>query len=167
MSPSSKAGKRWCSSQASKVFGVHGVVVGLGCDDASQAQAEDEGDCFVMPMRNTAAQTLAAPASAVAARHVGRRRRLVDEHQFQRIEVETDPRTLAVAAQGRPGGSARSHARTFFERDVVVVEKAPDHRRRHLLTSPKLQTVPDFVERKVRLAPMKAKKKIRVRLEAL
>ena len=69
-------------------LGVHGVVVGLGCDDASQAQAEDEGDRFVMPMRNAAAQTLAAPAPAVAARHVGRRRRLIDEHQFQRIEVE-------------------------------------------------------------------------------
>ena len=69
-------------------LGVHGVVVGLGRDDASQAQAEDEGDRFVMPMRNAAAQTLAAPASAVAARHVGRRRRLIDEHQFQRIEVE-------------------------------------------------------------------------------
>ena len=69
-------------------LGVHGVVVGLGCDDASQAQAEDEGDRFVMPMRNAAAQTLAAPAPTVAARHVGRRRGLVDEHQFQRIEVE-------------------------------------------------------------------------------
>jgi hypothetical protein len=69
-------------------LGVHGVVVGLGGDDASQAQAEDEGDRFVMPMRNTTAQTLAAPASAVAARHVGRRRRLIDEHQFQRIEVK-------------------------------------------------------------------------------
>jgi hypothetical protein len=31
---------------------------------------------------------LAAPASAVAARHVGRDRRLIDEYQFQRIEVE-------------------------------------------------------------------------------
>jgi len=41
-----------------------------------------------MPMRNTATQTLTAPTSAVAARHVGRRRRLVDEHQFQRIEVK-------------------------------------------------------------------------------
>ena len=45
-------------------LGVHGVVVGLGRDDASQAQAEYEGDRFVMPMRNTAAQTLAAPAPA-------------------------------------------------------------------------------------------------------
>ena len=69
-------------------LGVHGAVIGLGRDDASQAQAEDEGDRFVMPMRNTAAQTLAAPASAAAARHVGRRRRLIDENQFQRIEVE-------------------------------------------------------------------------------
>ena len=39
-------------------------------------------------VRNAAAQTLAAPAPTVAARHVGRRRRLIDEHQFQRIEVE-------------------------------------------------------------------------------
>ena len=69
-------------------LGVHGVVVGLGRDDASQAQAEYEGDRFVMPMRNTAAQTLAAPVPAEAARHAGRRRRLIDEHQFQRIEIE-------------------------------------------------------------------------------
>jgi hypothetical protein len=40
-----------------------------------------------MPMRNAAAQTLAAPAPAVAARHVGGPRCLIDEHQFQRIEV--------------------------------------------------------------------------------
>jgi hypothetical protein len=31
---------------------------------------------------------LAAPAPTEAARHVGRRRRLIDEHQFQRIEIE-------------------------------------------------------------------------------
>ena len=52
-----------------------------------------------------------------------------------------------------------------FERNVTAVEKAPDHRRRHLLTSPKLQTVADSLS--VTVAPMKAKKKIRVRLEAL
>ena len=71
-----------------KGLGVHGVVVGLGGDDASQAQAEDEGDRLAMPMRNTATQTLTAPTPAVTARHVGRRRRLIDEHQFQRIEVK-------------------------------------------------------------------------------
>jgi hypothetical protein len=38
-------------------LGVHRVVVSLGRDHASQAQAEDEGDRFVMSMRNTAAQT--------------------------------------------------------------------------------------------------------------
>jgi hypothetical protein len=69
-------------------LGVHGVVVGLGRDGASEAQAENEGYRFVMPVRNAASQTPTAPASTVAARHVGRRRRLVDEHQFQRIEVE-------------------------------------------------------------------------------
>jgi G:T/U-mismatch repair DNA glycosylase len=69
-------------------LGVHGVVVGLGRDDASQTQAKDEGDRFVMTVRNAAAQAVAAPAPAVATRHVGRRRRLIDEHQFQRIEVE-------------------------------------------------------------------------------
>ena len=88
MSLSSKDGRRLCSSQVFEGLGVHCTVVGLGRDDASQAQAEDEGDRFVMPMRNTAAQTLAASAPAVAARQVGRRRRLIDEHQFQRIEVE-------------------------------------------------------------------------------
>jgi len=69
-------------------LGVHGMVIGLGRDDASHTQAENEGDRFVMAVRDAAAQASAAPAPAVAARHVGRRRRLVDEHQFQRIEVE-------------------------------------------------------------------------------
>ncbi len=87
MSPSSKVGKRQCSSQASNV-GVHGVVIGLARDGASQAQAEDEGDRFVMAVRNAAAQTSPASSPTVAARHVGHRRGLVDEHQFQRIEVE-------------------------------------------------------------------------------
>ena len=68
--------------------GVHGVVIGLARDGASQAQAEDEGDRFVMAVRNAAAQTSPASSPTVAARHVGHRRGLVDEHQFQRIEVE-------------------------------------------------------------------------------
>ena len=88
MSPSSKVGRRMVLEPGFECLDVHGAVVGLGRDDASQAQAEDEGGCFVMPVRNAAAQTLAAPAPTVAARHVGRRRRLIDEHQFQRIEVE-------------------------------------------------------------------------------
>jgi hypothetical protein len=29
-------------------LGVHGMVIGLGRDDASQAQGENEGDRFVM-----------------------------------------------------------------------------------------------------------------------
>ncbi len=69
-------------------LGVHGAVVGLGRDGASQAQAADEGDRLVMAMRNSATQAFAAPSSAVPTRHVGRRPRLVDEHPFQRIEVE-------------------------------------------------------------------------------
>jgi hypothetical protein len=39
-------------------------------------------------------------------------------------------------------------------------EKAPDHRRRHLLASRTRQTVADFGERKVKLALMKAKQEI-------
>ena len=66
---------------------VHGAVVGLGRDDASQAQAANEGDRLIMAVRNAAAQAT-APPSAIAARHVGCRPGLVDEHQFQRIEVE-------------------------------------------------------------------------------
>jgi len=37
-------------------LGIHGVVKGLRRDDASQAQAENEGDRFVMAVRNAAAQ---------------------------------------------------------------------------------------------------------------
>jgi len=46
-------------------------------------------------------------------------------------------------------------------RDGVAVKKAPDHRRRHLLASRALQTVIDFVERQVRLAPMKAQQVVK------
>ena len=117
-----------------------------------------------MPVRNAAAQTLAAPAPTVAARHVGRRRRLIDEHQFQRIEVELtlepSPPPLkdvrAVLLAGVRGFSLnvmswRSKKRQIIDGDTF---------------SPRtLQTDADFVERKVRLAPMKAKQKIRVRLD--
>jgi hypothetical protein len=39
-------------------------------------------------VRNAATEALTASTSAIAARHVGRRRGLVDEHRFQRVEVE-------------------------------------------------------------------------------
>ena len=75
---------------------------------------------------------------------------------FTRDRGRVDRRTIAAAARGRPGGPARSRARIFFERDVVAVEKSPDHRRRHLLD---LALAPDgrsiSCERKVGLAPMK------------
>ena len=61
------------------------MVVGLGCDDASQAQAERVIALYAHAERRSAD---VGRAPAVAARHVGRRRRLIDEHQFQRIEVE-------------------------------------------------------------------------------
>ena len=148
-------------------LGVHGVVVGLGRDDASQAQAEDEGDRFVMPMRNAAAQTLAAPASAVAARHVGRR--LPSSHQHQlpadrgRVTVEPSPpplKDIRAVLLARVRGfflnvmSWRSKNRQIIDGDTF----SPRARDR---------PVADFVERKVGLAPMKAKQKIRVRLDAL
>ena len=69
-------------------LGVHGVVVGLGRDDAPQTQAADERNRLVMAMRNAAAQALTAPKSAIPARHVGGRRGLVDENQFHRVEVK-------------------------------------------------------------------------------
>ena len=87
MSPSSNVGRRWCSSQASKVS-AFGAIIGLGRDDAPQTQAADKGDRFVMAVRDAAAQTPTTPTAAVAARHVRRRPGLVDEHQFQRIKVE-------------------------------------------------------------------------------
>ena len=49
----------------------------------------------------------------------------------------------------------------------MAVEKAPDHRWRDPLAARSLETVADFVEGKVRLAPMKAQEEIRVRLDAL
>ena len=127
-------------------------------------------------MRNTAARTLAAPAPAEATIPGSSRiacswsTSAARSHRRTPVSADrdrVDSRTIAVAAQGRPGGPAHSRARTFFKRDVVAVEKAPDHRRRHLLASRTLQTVADFVERKVRLAPMKAKQEIRVGLDAL
>ena len=135
--------------------------------DASQAQAEYEGDRFVMPMRNTAAQTLAAPAPAEAARHAGRRRRLIDEHQFQRIEIEltVEPspsplKDVRAALLTRVRGlflnvmSWRSKKRQIIDGDTF----SPRARSRRSQIS---------LERKVRLAPMKAKQEIRVGLDAL
>ena len=105
-------------------LGVHGVVVGLGRDDASQAQAEYEGDRFVMPMRNTAARMSAAPAPAEA---VPMPCSSPPSHRRTPVSADrdrVDSRTIAVAAaQGRPGGPAHSRARTFFKRDVVVPKK--------------------------------------------
>ena len=93
-------------------------------------------------MRNTAAQTLAAPVLAVAARHVGRRRRLIDEHQFQRIEVkltlEPSPSPLKdvrAVLLARVRGfflnvmSRRSKKRQIIDADTFDLAQAPDGRR--------------------------------------
>jgi hypothetical protein len=88
MSPFPQGRQKMVFEPGFERLGVHGAIVGLGRDDASQAQAANEGDRLVMAMRNSATQAFAAPSSAVPTRHVGRRPRLVDEHQFQRIEVE-------------------------------------------------------------------------------
>ena len=51
-------------------LGVHGAVISFRRDDASQTQAKDEGDRFVMAVGHAAAQTAPAPSPTVAARHV-------------------------------------------------------------------------------------------------
>jgi hypothetical protein len=92
---------------------------------AFTAQAEDEGDRFVMPMRNAAAQTLAAPA-----RHVGRRRREqdgfpCDPKAAHRIRVST-------------AGPARSRVRILRSR-VSHDRAALQYRSLYLLAAPSMQ----------------------------
>ena len=125
MSPSSRARASPVLKPGLERRGVHGVVIGLGRDSASQTQAEDEGDRLVMAVQNAAAQTSPAPWPTVTARHAGRRRGLVDEHQSQGIEVESGHRTAAAAVRGRRAGPVRSYASTFFERDVEGVNQQP------------------------------------------
>ena len=166
MLASSKVGKRPVLKPGLERRGVHGVVIGLERDGALQAQArENEGDRFAMAVRNAAAETPPASSPTAAARHVGRRRGLVDEHQFQRIEVELtiEPPPPPFKDVGPVLFAARAD---FFERDVVAVEEPRDHRRRHLLAPRTLQTA-RFGQRQVRLAPVKAQKVIRMRLHAL
>lgn len=57
-------------------------------DHARRAKASDQSGRLAMAVRVTHPQPLAPPAAAVAARHVGRRPGLVDEHQPRRVEVE-------------------------------------------------------------------------------
>ena len=145
MSPSSKVGRRWCSSHFIERLGVHGVVVGLGRDDASQAQADTEGNSFVMPMRNTGVRNIGRTGKAKAsAAMLVVRRRLHQQHQFQRIEikltVEPSPSPLKDIQR-----AAHSRARIFFKRDVVAVRgRGISWRHRSPLRT--LQTVADFVE---------------------
>ena len=58
----------------------------LGRDDASQAQAEYEGDRFVMHAEHRSADVGRAGRRSGAP--CWSSRRLIDEHQFQRIEIE-------------------------------------------------------------------------------
>src|SRR5271170_8506101 len=88
-------------------LGVHGVVVGLGRDDPSQAQAEDEGHRFVMPMRNAAAQTLAAPTVGGGvqdeANLIGERRaaRRAVGGELSLVQLDEIFRLAASAVEGR------------------------------------------------------------------
>ena len=70
----------------------------------------------------------------------------LDEHQFSE-GVEVDPRNIAVAAQGSPGGLL-ARVRGFFlnvmsrrSKKRQIIDDVSSH-------SPKLQTVADSVERK-------------------
>ena len=62
-------------------------------DHAASAQTRDQCRGFSVAMRIAHAQALAPAAPAMAARHVGRRPRLIDEHQFLggQIELPVEP----------------------------------------------------------------------------
>jgi hypothetical protein len=118
-------------------------------------------------MRNAATQTQSAPSPAVTARHVGHRRSLIDEHQFQWIEIEltVEPCPTPLTDVGpvlfvRVRGlflnvmSWRSKKRQIIDGDTL---------------SPRVRSSRSqiFVKRQVRLAPVKAQQVIRMRLHAL
>ncbi len=74
-------------------IGVEGVAIDRsiehhGRDQAGAAQARDEGGGLPVPERHARAQPFSAPATTVAAGHVGRCPGLVDEDQLVGVEVE-------------------------------------------------------------------------------
>jgi len=69
----------------------HGVdrAVGYhGCDHAGGSQAGDEGGRLPVAMRHAEPQAFPAPATALAARHVGGSPGLVDEDEPLRVQVQ-------------------------------------------------------------------------------
>ena len=67
--------------------GVDRPVENLGRDQAGKTDAGDERDRLVMAVRNRGAQTSPSPAASVFARQIGGSAGLIDENEFQRIEV--------------------------------------------------------------------------------
>ena len=67
--------------------GVDRPVENLRRGQAGKADAGDERDRLVMAMRNGGAQPSSAPATSAFARQIGGSPSLVDEDEFQRIEV--------------------------------------------------------------------------------
>ena len=80
---------------------------------------------FQWPCGDADTQAFAAAAAAVAASHLGRSHGLVDEDQAFGIEI-AGLRTRPRAASECQVGLARPHARSFFARDGVAGEEAPD-----------------------------------------
>ena len=85
--------------------GVDRLVAGRLRHEARESQTGDEGDRFVVAVRDGGAQPSSTPAAPVLARKIGRRAGFVDEDELCRIEIELS---------GKPRPSARQNVRTLL-----------------------------------------------------
>jgi len=86
---------------------MHGTIEHHGCRHAAGSQGADEGGGLPVAVRHRRPATLATPGASATASHLGRRPRLIDEHQAIgiqfRLEFEPslpppqDVRTLLLA----------------------------------------------------------------------
>ena len=89
-----------------------------------------------------------------------RRRRRVSRDQ-DRVRRRTSP----GAAPKRPGAAAPRRAPSFFKRDVMAVEEAPEHGNREALTAILDQALLDLEQRDVRRAADQAEQIVALRLD--
>src|SRR5208337_2787202 len=74
-------------------------------------------------------------------------------------------RTSPGAAPKRPGAAAPRRARSFFKRDAMAVEEAPEHGNREALAAILDQALLDLEQRDIRRAADQAEQIVALRLD--